>query len=229
VRYVLAAVVLLLVVGTGCVSPGPRTGTDETEGVWSPSVDGPMPARDSRRGGYWWQPSVAGTDSPGNRGVLFSRAPAVKEKSLTEETQLEEVQPLAEVIDHPVKVIERIVLNDVLFDYDRSELTPVGKNEVERLARYLNDNIEILVVIEGHTDWIASEKYNLALGARRAESVKQALADLGVAEERMATVSFGESRPIATNDTVEGRALNRRAVINVVMPDDADGAVSSSP
>jgi len=221
VRYVLTVSLLLLVVASGCVSPKPRTDADEGKTVWSPPLDGPMPVRDSRRGGYWWRPSLEETGGVGNRGVLYSRGPSRRPPPAEREAP-QFVQPvdLAPVVGHPVRVIERIVLNHVLFDYDRAELKPAGTREVRRVVRYLRDNPEVLVVVEGHTDWIASEKYNLALGARRANAVMQTLLDMGIAEERVATVSFGESRPVAGNETPEGRALNRRAVINLVVPDD---------
>ncbi len=221
-KHVVAVGMLAMIVAGGCVAPRPRTDADEAESVWEPALDGPLPVRDSRRGGYWWQPQLDGPDAPGNRGVLYSRGPARRELA-GEEPEIEEAPPQAVVVAHPVRVIERIVLNDVLFDYDRSELKPAGRREVERIARYLLDRPELTVVVEGHTDWIASERYNLALGKRRAEAVKKGLTELGVADERITTVSFGESRPIASNETPEGRALNRRAVVNLVAPDDAGG------
>ena len=69
----------------------------------------------------------------------------------------------------------------------------------------------INVTIEGHTDSIGTSEYNLALGERRANSVRDYLAKRGIAAGRMQTTSFGEERPIATNDTAAGRAMNRRA------------------
>ena len=245
-RHVLAVGVLVLIVLNGCVTPKSRPETDEPDSGWSPALDGPMPVRDSGRGGYWWQPSLDDPDAVGNRGVLFSRGPARRRDEPLSDLHLDEIPPLAPVVGHPVRVIERIVpsdelpplapvvghpvrvierivLSDVMFDYDRAELKPAGLKEIERMARYMQNNPEMLAVIEGHTDWIASEKYNLALGARRAEAVKKGLAARGVPDGRVTTVSFGESRPVASNETAEGRTLNRRAVINLVVPDDAGG------
>ena len=229
-RQVLAVCVIVLVVLSGCATQKSRPDTDEPDSVWSPALDGRMPVRDSRRGGYWWQPSLDDDDpdAMGNRGVLFSRGPARRQEEPLPDVYVEEIPPLAPVVGHPVRVIERIVLSGVMFDYDRDELRPAGLKEVERIARYLLNNRDVLAVIEGHTDWIASEKYNLELGARRAETVKRGLVAQGVPDGRVATVSFGESRPVAGNETAEGRSLNRRAVINLVVPDDSGGSDPSA-
>ena len=227
-RHVLAVGVLALIVLNGCATSKSRPDTDKTDSVWSPALDGPMPVRDSGRGGYWWQPSLDDPDAMGNRGVLFSRGPARRREEPLPEIHIEEIPPPAPVVSHSVRVIERIVLSDVMFDYDRDELKPAGLKEVERVARYLLNNPDVMAVVEGHTDWIGSEKYNLALGARRAEAVKRGLVDRGVPEGRVTTISFGESRPRAGNETAEGRALNRRAVINLVVPDDTGGSNPSA-
>jgi len=229
VRYILAVGVLVLIVLNGCVSPKSRPDTDATDSAWSPALDGPMPVRDSDRGGYWWQPSLDDPDAMGNRGVLFSRGPARQREEPLPDIHVDEIPPLAPVVGHPVRVIERIVLNDVMFDYGRAVLRPAGLKEVERIARYLQNNPDMLAVVEGHTDWVATEKFNMALGARRAEAVKKGLTARGVQDGRVTTVSFGESRPVASNETAEGRALNRRAVIDLVVPGDTEGSGASAP
>ena len=74
-----------------------------------------------------------------------------------------------------------------------------------------HDDIDL--VLEGHTDSVGSDKYNMSLSDRRAKAVKAKLvADYGIPAERVSAVGYGESRPIDTNDTDEGRARNRRVV-----------------
>ena len=68
------------------------------------------------------------------------------------------------------------------------------------------------IEIQGHTDWMGSDDYNMKLGQRRADIVKKYLVDHGIEADRVFTKSYGESKPIATNDTREGRAKNRRIV-----------------
>jgi len=128
----------------------------------------------------------------------------------------------APVVVHGAKVIERIVLDYLMYDYNQAVLKPAGRKEVARVARYMIDHPDVKAIIEGHTDWIASEKYNLELGRRRAETVRDALVERGVSPDRLSIISYGESRPIADNTTDEGRARNRRAVINLISPEGKD-------
>ena len=81
----------------------------------------------------------------------------------------------------------------------------------------LQANPDINVTIEGHTDSIGTSEYNLALGERRANSVLDYLSMRGIAAGRLRTVSYGEERPIASNDNAAGRAMNRRAHLLVIL------------
>jgi outer membrane protein OmpA-like peptidoglycan-associated protein len=75
----------------------------------------------------------------------------------------------------------------------------------------LQANPMLTITIEGHCDSVGTSEYNLSLGERRANAVRDYLLNRGIAAGRMRTVSYGEERPIASNDTAEGRAMNRRA------------------
>ncbi len=101
---------------------------------------------------------------------------------------------------------------DVLFDFDQADIKPEFEGVLDEIAGLITANAE-QVTIEGHTDSIGSEEYNMALGQRRADSVSDYLATQGVPAADMTTVSWGETRPIAPNDTEEGRSLNRRVEI----------------
>lgn len=107
-----------------------------------------------------------------------------------------------------------IVLQGVNFEFDKSSLTQAAQDTLRRVARDLVANPGINVEVVGHTDWIASNEYNMRLSRARAESVKAFLSANGVAADRIATAWFGEERPIATNNTAAGRAANRRVEIN---------------
>lgn len=107
-----------------------------------------------------------------------------------------------------------IVLQGVNFEFDRSNLTGMAQDTLRRVARDLQANPGINIEVVGHTDWIASNEYNMRLSRARAESVKAFLVSQGVAESRIATAWFGEERPIADNTTSAGRAANRRVEIN---------------
>jgi OOP family OmpA-OmpF porin len=101
----------------------------------------------------------------------------------------------------------------VLFDFDSAELRPESITELERVVKFMNDVSIATVLVEGHTDSVGSEAYNQALSDRRAKSVFDYLTSRGVDPARMKSVGHGELKPIATNDTAEGRQLNRRVML----------------
>jgi OmpA-OmpF porin, OOP family len=104
---------------------------------------------------------------------------------------------------------------DVHFDFDRYNLKPEALKILDEAVTTLRENPDLRVTIEGHCDSIGTAEYNLALGERRANAVRDYLVNRGVAAGRMETVSYGEERPKADNNTEEGRALNRRASLVV--------------
>jgi len=113
----------------------------------------------------------------------------------------------------PVMRRAPIVFEDVHFDFDMSTLRPDAIQILDRAVMTLQANPMLNVTIEGHTDSIGTAEYNLSLGERRANAVRDYLLNRGIAAARMRTVSYGEERPIADNGTDAGRAMNRRAVI----------------
>ncbi len=104
---------------------------------------------------------------------------------------------------------------DVTFDTNSTVLRPGLVSEINRVATVLNQYPQTLVRVEGHTDSRGSDAYNKDLSIRRANAVRQLLAQRGVAETRMDAVGYGESMPVATNDTEAGRARNRRVEIKI--------------
>jgi outer membrane protein W/outer membrane protein OmpA-like peptidoglycan-associated protein len=99
------------------------------------------------------------------------------------------------------------------FDFDRAELRPESINELERIVQFMNDLPEATALIEGHTDSMGTDAYNLALSDRRAKSVFDYLASRGISPSRLQSVGKGESQPVADNATEQGRALNRRVML----------------
>lgn len=110
----------------------------------------------------------------------------------------------------PPPVKQRIILRGVYFDFNRSDIRADARPVLDQGAELLKANPGVDVRVEGHTDSIGSEEYNQALSMRRAESVYRYLVNRGVDPERFTVEGFGESRPIASNDTETGRAQNRR-------------------
>ncbi|MBQ5948744.1 peptidoglycan-associated lipoprotein Pal [Massilia sp. ST3] len=101
----------------------------------------------------------------------------------------------------------------VYFDYDSFVVRDDGRPVVENHSGYLNKNKERKVLIQGNTDERGGTEYNLALGQKRAEAVRRAMASLGVAEGQMEAVSLGEEKPKATGSNEAAWAENRRADI----------------
>lgn len=101
----------------------------------------------------------------------------------------------------------------VRFAFDKSTLTRVAKDTLQRAVAYLKAHPDARVEIQGHTDAKGTEEYNQKLADRRADAVKAYLASRGIATSKMSTRSFGKSQPEADNGSDEGRALNRRVVI----------------
>lgn len=108
----------------------------------------------------------------------------------------------------------RVVLEaNALFDFDRAVIKPAGRSQLRALAASLKSSNVDHVSITGHTDSMGSDEYNKGLSARRANAVKSYLAKQGIRMDIMSTSGMGESRPAASNDTAEGRAMNRRVEV----------------
>lgn len=103
-----------------------------------------------------------------------------------------------------------LILEGVNFVTDSAELTAESRTRLDRVAASLRDWPDVKVEVGGHTDSVADPAYNMDLSQRRAESVRQYLIDKGISPSRLTAKGYGETRPIATNDTAEGRAKNRR-------------------
>ena len=108
-----------------------------------------------------------------------------------------------------------IAFDEVRFDLDRSELRPEARTILDQAVRTLKENPDVRVQIEGHTSNEASERYNQALGDRRAQAVRDYLVGQGIDASRLATMSFGEDNPKYDNTKEETRQLNRRAALVV--------------
>lgn len=106
----------------------------------------------------------------------------------------------------------------IYFDFDQSALKPAEKAKLDAALKEIKGmkNPKIIIKLDGHTDSIGTTEYNQALGERRATVVKNYLLAKGVKAERIELNSYGESKPVASNDTDEGRALNRRVEVLVV-------------
>jgi outer membrane protein OmpA-like peptidoglycan-associated protein len=183
---------------------------------WGNTGATPEPVKDPRgRAGYWWWPTepasnVNDTEVWGNRGVIYYvgwEKPAP--------TPPVTPPPAPETPKEPGR--KMILLNNVLFDFDKSTLRPEGKVEIDKLVAEMKKYPGDTVVIMGHTCDIGTDAYNMGLGQRRADSVKAYMLQSGIDAGRVSTVSQGESMPAVPNSSPANRALNRRAEFNITM------------
>ena len=136
--------------------------------------------------------------------------------------QLRNAQLEAQLADLAAKKTERgmvITMGDVLFATDQARLTATGIATAQKLATVLQNNPQRNVLVEGFADSTGAADHNLALSERRASAVQAALQQMGIASERVATRGYGESFPVAANDTALNRQLNRR--VEIVLSDES--------
>lgn len=108
------------------------------------------------------------------------------------------------------------MINNIFFDFNKYELKPESFLELDRLYKFLSDNSDISVEISGHTDNIGTDEYNITLSNARANAVKDYLVSKGISSNRIISKGYGKSQPVASNDTDEGRQLNRRVEFKII-------------
>ena len=121
--------------------------------------------------------------------------------------------PVDEIVtaDGVIMNRERFINVDIFFEFDSSALSAEAQSILKAKAEWMSRNAHLGIIIEGHCDNRGTTEYNLALGERRAESVKRFMQDLGIEGNRIRTISFGEERPLEPGNTEAAWARNRRA------------------
>ncbi|HEX4998733.1 MAG TPA: OmpA family protein [Terriglobia bacterium] len=118
--------------------------------------------------------------------------------------------------------------HSIQFGFDSFKLDKSGMSQLDEIAAAVGDNRDAVLVLEGHTDSTGDRDYNIALGERRVEQVKRYLAvDKSIPVYRIHEISFGAARPVASNDSLEGRKLNRSVTITVLVPAASADAAST--
>ncbi len=115
-----------------------------------------------------------------------------------------------------MKAAEKGLLYTIYFDYDRYTIRDADLDNLARNAKWLGLNSNVRIRVEGHADERGETEYNLALGDKRARSVKKYLEDLGVTSDRMEVVSYGEEKPAVAGSNEEAWSKNRRAEFVIV-------------
>src|SRR6185312_15733985 len=115
----------------------------------------------------------------------------------------------------PLNIGSRIVLRNIFFDFDKATLRPESTNELDRLINLLTTYSNLKIEISGYTDNKGSQAYNQKLSEARSKSVVDYLIAHGIASARLTYKGYGMDNPIATNETDEGRQLNRRTEFKI--------------
>jgi outer membrane protein OmpA-like peptidoglycan-associated protein len=122
----------------------------------------------------------------------------------------------------PIKQIKEknisVRINNLFFDFNSSELKSESYPELKRLIKVIKENPEMKIEISGYTDNIGTKSVNYQMSKKRAQEVVDYLTEHGIDKDSLVAKGFGEKNPVATNDTEEGRALNRRVEIKFVNP-----------
>ena len=185
---------------------------------WGNTGATPAPTADTKgRSGYWWWPIEPASNADdgelwGNRGIVYhtyAAAPKVEDKPVV-------TPDVPGTPNQPVQR-EKILLNNVLFDFDKSTLKPEGKAEIDKLVAEMTKFPGDTVLVVGHTDSVGTDAYNMALGQRRADAVVAYMKAAGIDAARVGSKSMGESSPAVANDSAANRALNRRAVFEITL------------
>lgn len=134
--------------------------------------------------------------------------------NISEDEAFKEIEKNIEL--QPLEVGSTVILKNIFFDYDKATLRPESTNELQRVIKLMNDNPTIKVEISGHTDSRGSDDYNQKLSENRAKSVVEYLVQHGIDKNRLTFKGYGEMRPIAPNDTEEGRQKNRRVEFKIL-------------
>ncbi len=189
----------------GSAQQFPKARTQEEEDfakkfAWWPTDAKPAPVKDPNRSGYWWWPDVPGEARPwGNQGWVYVRKIIFDYKSSDGEMK-------------PSLVIKKVLRNvKIFYDYNKSELREDARQVLDKALYTLEKNQNTDILITGNADQRGSNEYNLKLGERRADTVKQYLLEQGLPEARIRILSRGKLDAMAPTNDLEGMQLDRNA------------------
>ncbi len=171
--------------------------------------------------------AVLGNQSGNNRtGAVVGAAAgaavgaAIGHRMDKQEEELKQI-PGVEVSRPSEGEINVQLTSDILFDFNSSALRPDSRSTLDQLGSNFRQYPDNRILVEGHTDSVGSDAFNQKLSEQRASSVADYLIDRGVPASNVIVYGFGEARPKASNDTAEGRQLNRRVEIHIQAPSQA--------
>ena len=205
---------LTLIVGTGC-----NTSRAAKGGAIGGTAGGVIGGAIGKKSGDGTKGAVIGAVVGGTAGAILGRYMDKQAQEIEEELPGAEVEKIETVDPETGETVTESIRvsfdSGILFDFNSYNLTANSRAELDRLAGILNRYEDTDLSIEGHTDSKGTDAYNQRLSEQRANAVGDYLATDGISRRRMTIRGYGETRPVATNDTEAGRAQNRRVDINI--------------
>jgi len=205
-------IALLIIFCVSCAPPQTKTGKGGAYGAAGGAVLGAIVGQAAGRDTKSTLIGAAiGAAAGGAAGAGVGRMMDNQERDMREALAASE----AAAIRREGDLLAISLKGDVTFDYDSAIVRPGLYSEIDRISNVLIKYPQTVIRVEGHTDSTGSEIYNMNLSEKRAEAVKSLIVQRGVSSDRIETVAFGESTPVADNGTEVGRAMNRRVEIKI--------------
>ena len=209
---ILSIIAVLLICCFSCAPPQTKTGKGAAYGAAGGAVLGAIVGQAAGRDTESTLIGAAiGAAAGGAAGAGVGRMMDKQEQEMREALEASEAAASRREGD----LLAISLKGDVTFDYDSAIVRPGLYSEIDRISNVLIKYPQTVIRVEGHTDSTGSETYNMNLSEQRAEAVKNLIVQRGVSSERIETRAYGESTPVADNNTEAGRAMNRRVEIKV--------------
>jgi outer membrane protein OmpA-like peptidoglycan-associated protein/Tol biopolymer transport system component len=186
------------------------TGMVVNNSFWSISKNG-LEKESLGAGGVFETPFSLGSEMAFN--VIAENYNMVSKRIFTDSLNLDIL--IDTIFMTPIKNGDSFILNNILFEFDRTTLLKKSRLEIAKIVQWMTTNPELNIELQGHTDNLGSVKYNKELSTKRAQAVYQELINNGISPNRLSYLGLGDQIPVASNKTESGRLLNRRTVIQV--------------
>ncbi len=204
--------------------------TSETFSWW-PTDAKPAPVKDDQQGGYWWWPNKAGTvkDLWGNRGFVYVYK-LIYDYEDQGATAAEKPTPAPKVVTRSSLLIKKIIRNvKIYFDYNKAVLRDDHTAILDRAVASLEKNTKASILITGNCDSRGSDEYNMKLGQKRADTVKEYILQKGIPESRIKIISRGKLDAVAPVKDIVGMQKDRNAQFMVAEVEEVEIPANQVP